>query len=248
MRWQPHPANPIIPYWAGDVEILTYDPIDRRYVLYGRARKWTSPPATCRCGRQAGRHLEHAPLRAPPAERRLPALVGAGHGLRGRRRRQPRRRALRLRPLARGRDAPGAALVDLRPRRRPRPAEVHDRELFRDGHHLCLATLRRDGWVSLTAGVYTGIRGDQAGVIDGPTPLDQRLLPARRVCGGRGNRHLRPAARRLRARNLPAVHRRRGAPPGALGGAGRGEHRAARHQAAFHLRDADLYGFRFEPE
>ena len=58
---------------------------------------------------QAGRHLEHAPLRAPPGERRLPALVGAGHGVRGRRRRQPRRRALRVRPLARGRDAPGAA-------------------------------------------------------------------------------------------------------------------------------------------
>ena len=57
VRWQPHPGNPIIPYWAGDVEILTYDPIDRKYVLYGRARKWTSPrapgspPATCRCGR-----------------------------------------------------------------------------------------------------------------------------------------------------------------------------------------------------
>ena len=57
VRWQPHPTNPIIPYWAGDVEILTYDPIDRKYVLYGRARKWTSPrapgsrPATCRCGR-----------------------------------------------------------------------------------------------------------------------------------------------------------------------------------------------------
>ena len=30
-------------------------------------------------------------------------------------------------------------------------------ELSRDGHHLCLATLRLDGWVSLTAGVYTGI-------------------------------------------------------------------------------------------
>ena len=43
VRWQPHPANPIIPYWAGDVQILTYDPVDRKYVLYGRARKWTSP-------------------------------------------------------------------------------------------------------------------------------------------------------------------------------------------------------------
>ena len=51
VRWQPHPANPIIPYWAGDVEILTYDPIDRKYVLYGRARKWTSPP---RAGFAAG--------------------------------------------------------------------------------------------------------------------------------------------------------------------------------------------------
>ncbi|CAI8014644.1 hypothetical protein GBAR_LOCUS9140 [Geodia barretti] len=107
VRWQPHPANPIIPYWAGDVEILTYDPIDRKYVLYGRARKWTSP----RAGFAAGdmpvwpdkpdgvwntRRCVHR-LESDDCLR----LVRAGHGLRGRRRRQPRRRALRVRPLAR---------------------------------------------------------------------------------------------------------------------------------------------------
>ena len=42
--WTPFEGNPVIPYWAGDVEILTYDPIDEKYVLYGRARKWTSAP------------------------------------------------------------------------------------------------------------------------------------------------------------------------------------------------------------
>ena len=33
--WTPFEGNPVIPYWAGDVEILTFDPIDRKYVLYG---------------------------------------------------------------------------------------------------------------------------------------------------------------------------------------------------------------------
>ncbi len=49
--WTPYEENPVIPYWAGDVEILIYDPIDRKYVLFGRARKWTSPP---RAGFAAG--------------------------------------------------------------------------------------------------------------------------------------------------------------------------------------------------
>ena len=43
VRWKPHPANPLIPTWTGDVQILTHDPIDRTYVLHGRARRWTSP-------------------------------------------------------------------------------------------------------------------------------------------------------------------------------------------------------------
>ena len=71
---------------------------------------------------QAGRRMEHAPVRVSPGERRLPELVGAGHGVRGRRRRQPRRRALRVRPLARGRDAPGAA-------QRPPPGGQRDGRL-----------------------------------------------------------------------------------------------------------------------
>ena len=34
--WVPHPDNPIIPSWQGDVGILTYDEIDEKYVLWGR--------------------------------------------------------------------------------------------------------------------------------------------------------------------------------------------------------------------
>ncbi len=34
--WVPHPDNPIIPSWQGDVGILTYDEIDGKYVLWGR--------------------------------------------------------------------------------------------------------------------------------------------------------------------------------------------------------------------
>ena len=42
--WTPYEGNPVIPYWAGDVETLTYDAVDGKYVLYGRARKWMSAP------------------------------------------------------------------------------------------------------------------------------------------------------------------------------------------------------------
>ena len=34
--WTPHKNNPVIPSWQGDVGILTYDNIDRKYVLWGR--------------------------------------------------------------------------------------------------------------------------------------------------------------------------------------------------------------------
>ena len=40
--WTPYEGNPVIDYWAGDVETLTFDPVDDKYVLYGRARKWTA--------------------------------------------------------------------------------------------------------------------------------------------------------------------------------------------------------------
>ena len=36
--WTPYEGNPLIPEWMGDVEILTYDEIDDKYVLYGRHR------------------------------------------------------------------------------------------------------------------------------------------------------------------------------------------------------------------
>jgi hypothetical protein len=42
--WTPYAGNPILPNWGSDVEILTYDPIARTYVLYGRAEwPWNSP-------------------------------------------------------------------------------------------------------------------------------------------------------------------------------------------------------------
>ena len=34
--WSPYEGNPISPVWLGDVEILTYDPIDEKYVIFGR--------------------------------------------------------------------------------------------------------------------------------------------------------------------------------------------------------------------
>jgi hypothetical protein len=34
--WTPYEGNPIFPKWDDDTEILTYDPIDRKYVLWGR--------------------------------------------------------------------------------------------------------------------------------------------------------------------------------------------------------------------
>lgn len=41
--WTPYEGNPIITEWGSDVEILTYDPIDRKYILYGRAEHpWQS--------------------------------------------------------------------------------------------------------------------------------------------------------------------------------------------------------------
>jgi hypothetical protein len=36
--WTPYEGNPLIPEWMGDVEILTFDEIDDKYVLYGRHR------------------------------------------------------------------------------------------------------------------------------------------------------------------------------------------------------------------
>ena len=34
--WTPHEKNPIIPGWKSDVEILTYDQVDNKYVVWGR--------------------------------------------------------------------------------------------------------------------------------------------------------------------------------------------------------------------
>lgn len=42
--WTPYEGNPIITEYGSDVQILTYDPIERRYVLMGRAdAPWWSP-------------------------------------------------------------------------------------------------------------------------------------------------------------------------------------------------------------
>ncbi len=34
--WSPYERNPMFPDWGGDVEVLTYDPIGDKYVLFGR--------------------------------------------------------------------------------------------------------------------------------------------------------------------------------------------------------------------
>ena len=34
--WTPYEGNPIIPDWMADVEILSYDPVDKKYILWGR--------------------------------------------------------------------------------------------------------------------------------------------------------------------------------------------------------------------
>ena len=36
INWTPYEGNPIIPEWIADVEILSYDPIDKKYILWGR--------------------------------------------------------------------------------------------------------------------------------------------------------------------------------------------------------------------
>lgn len=36
ISWTPYEGNPIIPEWIADVEILSYDPIDKKYILWGR--------------------------------------------------------------------------------------------------------------------------------------------------------------------------------------------------------------------
>ena len=36
--WTLNKEEPLFPSWGGDVEVLTYDPIDKKYVLFGRAR------------------------------------------------------------------------------------------------------------------------------------------------------------------------------------------------------------------
>ena len=47
LDWTPYEGNPVFPVWMGDVEILTYDPIDEKYLIFGRAggRPGSSHPA-----------------------------------------------------------------------------------------------------------------------------------------------------------------------------------------------------------
>ena len=126
--------------------------------------------------------------------------------------------------------------------------EVHDRELSRDGHHLCLATLRLDGWVSLTAGVYTGI------VETKPVFSMVPYLSINACCRPGGfvevevtdtagqplDGYERESCRRFTGDAVR--HRVRWAERDAVNVEPRGI------KLRFHLRDADLYGFRFEPE
>ena len=36
LDWTPYDRNPLFPSWGGDVEVLTYDAIDDKYLLFGR--------------------------------------------------------------------------------------------------------------------------------------------------------------------------------------------------------------------
>ena len=325
VRWRPHPANPIIPYWAGDVQILTYDPIDRKYVLYGRARKWTSPsragfaggdmpmwpdkPAgvwnTRRCVYRlesddclswsepvmafeagAGDNLDDGlygfvPWRVDEMHLGLlnvlhqvdNVMEGYLHyGRDGRRwHRLQEHRPLIPRgpepydPL--GAETPSTPIevgdevwiyyggknvhnnwwISGRAAGLDHP-EVRDRELSRDGHHLCLATLRLDGWVSLTAGVYTGI------VETKPVFSMAPFLSINACCrpGGFVEVEVTDTAGQpfdgydreacVRCTGDAVRHRVRWAGRDAVNVEPRGI------KLRFHLRDADLFGFRFEPE
>ena len=44
INWAPYPDNPVVPNWGSDVEVLSYDPIAKKYVIMGRAdAPWYSP-------------------------------------------------------------------------------------------------------------------------------------------------------------------------------------------------------------
>jgi len=42
--WTPYAGNPILPYWGSDVQILTYDEIDHKYLIHGRAESFHLSP------------------------------------------------------------------------------------------------------------------------------------------------------------------------------------------------------------
>ena len=46
LDWSRHPANPIIPEWAADCQVLTYDELDEKYVLWGRYGDSAAKPGT----------------------------------------------------------------------------------------------------------------------------------------------------------------------------------------------------------
>ena len=37
IEWELNKETPLFPHWGGDVEVLTYDSVDRKYLLFGRA-------------------------------------------------------------------------------------------------------------------------------------------------------------------------------------------------------------------
>ena len=106
--WTPYEQNPIVSDWGSDVEILTHDPIDRKYVLYGRAdHPWNSTHpdfqawfATVWPDQPTG-IWNTPPVCVSPGERRLPELVAGRARVCTRQRRQPGRWPLRVHALAR---------------------------------------------------------------------------------------------------------------------------------------------------
>ena len=80
--WTPYEDNPIFPKWDDDTEILTYDPIDRKYILWDALgaileeafiRRLTR--GSRRYTRQTGGNLGHTTAYLPPRKRGLFQLV-----------------------------------------------------------------------------------------------------------------------------------------------------------------------------
>ena len=233
--WTPYEHNPVITKWGSDVEILTYDPVDGKYVLFGRAdgkegavhpdtNMWFLPVypggvegiwGTRRCvyrmesedclhwsdpqlifdGNEPGTNLQDAPYGLVPwrADEMHLGILNIFHEvdntvdmelLHSRDGKDwkhlPGRRPL----IPRGPEGSYDSL-DIETPTQPLVVgdeiwiyyggnsvhhdwwvfgkeegldvpEAHDPSCSQDGHHLCLAVLRLDGWVSLDATIREG--------------------------------------------------------------------------------------------